>query len=147
MVDPGQLGPGGTFDKVRAALKAGPDDLAEKVRKRLARQLCASLADCEGVIEVAELRPGVEDLVRSSLEREGPRLVLALRSDAEERLVRAISAAVDGLDRPVILCDPAIRLHVRRLVARTRPDVAVLARDEVHPAFRIQAVDQVSLSD
>lgn len=145
MVDPSQLGAGGPIERVRASLKLGPEDLAEVVRKRLARQLCEALADNEGVIEVADLKPQVEDMVLSSLTREGATVVLALRADSEERLLRAIAQAVEGLDRPALLCDPAIRAHVRRLVARTRPDVAVLARDEIHPAFRTSAANQVSL--
>lgn len=146
-VDTSQQFIGSQIDRVRGHLKVSPEDLAEVVRRRLARQICQGLADAEGVIEVVELKPQVEDMVLGSLKREGAATVLALRADSEDRLLRSLGQACAGLDRPVLLCDPAIRPYVRRLAERAFPDVAVLSRAEIHPAYRTQAVGVVSLGE
>ena len=64
----------------------------------------------------------------------GPRGVLALPAKEADRLRTAIGAALDGAPPgriALVVGRPEVRLLVRRLVQADRPDLDVLAADEL----------------
>jgi flagellar biosynthesis protein FlhA len=48
--------------------------------------------------------------------------------------------------QPVILCSPGIRRHLKKLLDRFLPQVAVLSHSEITPQTKIQSLGMVSLS-
>lgn len=127
-----------------------PLTLTERVRTKLAHPICASVADENGVIEAITVDPRIEQAIKAALEPGplGPYLALdqLTRSWIVEGAVRAYAEGTAGGTQAVMLCDPAVRPHLRTLLERNIPLVIVLAYSEIHPTFRVQRVSHASMA-
>jgi len=127
-----------------------PFILTELVRTTMARQICASLADENGTIPAITLDPRTEQSIKDAIMQGPSGQQLALNSQIRQMIVdRASNAYADATAQgftPAILCDPAIRPHVKPLLARAIPTLTVISYAEVHPKYRVQAVGNVSMS-
>ena len=63
-------------------------------------------------------------------------------------MVQRIGAEAEQLmnigKTPVILCSPAVRMHVRHLIERFFPQMPVLSYNELEPSIEIQSVGVVN---
>jgi flagellar biosynthesis protein FlhA len=127
-----------------------PFILAELVRTTMARQICASLADEEGVIYAITLDGRVEQSIKESIISGPAGQSLALnpqiRSMIVERLARAYQEASKQGYNPTVMCDPVVRPHIKPLMERQLPTLTVISYNEVHPKFKVQSLAQVDLS-
>jgi flagellar biosynthesis protein FlhA len=46
---------------------------------------------------------------------------------------------------PVLLCSPQARVHVKRLIERTLPQLVVLSYNEVPQQFKVQSLGMVEM--
>jgi flagellar biosynthesis protein FlhA len=78
---------------------------------------------------------------------EKPTLILEPR--LAEQVLRKLSEEVERMARrdlrPVLLCAPSLRRHVRRLTERLVPQLAVLSLDEVPAQQSLRAFGVVKL--
>ncbi len=121
--------------------------LTEHVRTRMARQLCASFADSEGILPIVMLSPEWDNTLSQSLMGEGENRQLALPPSKLQEFTARIS---DVFDRqaaqgiiPVLLVGPLVRPHVRSIVERFRPSTVVMSQAEVHPKAKIKTVSRL----
>lgn len=106
-----------------AAEAADPAQLAEAVRRRLAAGIRRRARDADGRLTVVRLAADAIDAVAQAKGRPAVRIVAAIR--------RATRPAVERGGAAVILVPSAVRRSVRDALARTLPDLLVLAEDEV----------------
>jgi len=97
------------------------DFLTDQVRERLGALICQQLADGKGEIQVLTLDPAVEQSLANAVRTTEEKSSLILEPRFAEQVLRKISEEVDrmarGNVRPVLLCAPTLRRHVRSLLS------------------------------
>jgi flagellar biosynthesis protein FlhA len=123
-----------------------PDLLTEQVRERLGPVICQQFADDKGAMQVLTFDAAVEQSFAGSLRAVDDRQALILEPRFAEQLTRRLGEEVDrmarGNLRPVLLCAPTLRRHVRRFTERLVPQLAVISLNEIpsHVSLRAFAV-------
>ena len=121
--------------------------IAEHVRSRLARQLCAANLGPDGNLPLLTLGPQWERDFAEAMVGDGDNRHLAM---APSRLQQFIGATQQAYERaaqageiPVLITSPGIRPHVRAIIERFRPQTVVMSQNEVHPRIRLKTVGSV----
>ena len=126
-----------------------PDVLTEYVRQRLGRALSKSLETSDHKIMVYSLDPFIEDLIKDSLQKTEYGVYLAMAPETAEEIVQALKDAVDKSMsqnlQPAVVCSPAVRRHLRRLIERHLTNLWVLSPHELVTEAQIQSLGVVSL--
>ncbi len=127
-----------------------PFILAELVRATMARQICAAIADENSIIYAITMDQRTEQAIKDAIMQGPTGQVLALNPQIKQLIVERTSnayqdAAAQGYT-PAVLCDPAVRPHMKPLMERNIPTLIVVSYNEVHPKFRVQAVGNVNMS-
>ena len=122
-------------------------DIAEHVRGRLARQLCAQNAGPNNVLPILALSPRWETAFAESIIGQGDDRYLAMQPSKLTEFVQAVrdgfeDAARNG-EMPVLLTSTAIRPFVRGIVERFRAQTTVMSQAEIHPRARLRTVGSV----
>jgi len=115
--------------------------LAERARSALKRHLSHKFAP-EGTMLALLVDPAVEETVRGA-SRGG---MLAIDPDQHMGLIDGLKAALRGSGHGVILASPEIRRSLRRLIAGSFPDVAVLTFGELNQDLAIKPVGKLSFA-
>ncbi len=127
-----------------------PDLLTEYCRQALSRVICREYVNNEGNINVFTLDPQIEQMITQSIQRTDYGSFLALDPQVGQEILSAIGEQLKKLtDRglqPIVLCNPQVRLYVRKLTERAFPNLIVLSYNEIAPKVNIQSVGQVSLT-
>jgi flagellar biosynthesis protein FlhA len=121
--------------------------IAEHVRSRLARQICAANLGPDGNLPLLTLSPQWERDFAEAMVGEGVDRHLAM---APSRLQQFIVAVQQGFENaaqmgelPVLITSPGIRPHVRAIIERFRPQTVVMSQSEVHPRVRLRTIGAV----
>jgi flagellar biosynthesis protein FlhA len=126
-----------------------PDILTEYVRQRLGRALSKSLETPDHKILVHSLDPFIEDLLKDSLQKTEYGVYLAMAPETAEEIIQNLKLAADKSlaqnIQPAVVCSPAVRRHLRRLVERHLPGLWVLSPHELVTEAQIQSLGVVSL--
>ncbi|MDR3376590.1 MAG: flagellar biosynthesis protein FlhA [Ancalomicrobiaceae bacterium] len=121
--------------------------IAEHVRMRLSRQLCAANLSMQGFLPLISLSPAWELAFAESIVGEGDERHLAMAPSKLGEFVNAVRHAFEEAAQlgeiPVLLTSPGIRTHVRSIVERFRPSTVVMSQAEVHPRVKLKTVGQV----
>ncbi|PKL75073.1 MAG: EscV/YscV/HrcV family type III secretion system export apparatus protein, partial [Candidatus Melainabacteria bacterium HGW-Melainabacteria-1] len=127
-----------------------PDTLSELTRQSLSRQICSNLSSDQGVIPVITLDPKVEQAVQESIQQTAQGAVLALNPQVSQqilaKLANEVQSATNAGHNPVVLCNPQIRPHVKKLTERNFPALTVLSYNEIAPKIKIQSIGNVAIS-
>ncbi len=120
-----------------------PEQLTEFVRERLAPVICQQYADTKGDLHVITFDPVVEQSLNAAIRAIEDRATLVLEPKFAEQVLRKLSEEADrmarGNMRPVLLCAPALRRHVRRFTERLVPQLAVLSLNEISGQVSLRA--------
>ena len=130
---------------------AGPgrtaQSIAEHVRSRLARQLCAANLGPDGNLPLLTLSPQWERDFAEAMIGDGNDRHLAM---APSRLQQFIIGVQQGFENaaqqgeiPVLIASPGIRPHVRAIIERFRPQTVVMSQNEVHPRVRLKTIGSI----
>jgi flagellar biosynthesis protein FlhA len=121
--------------------------ITEHVRSRLARQLCDSNVNGNGVVPLVTLSPPWEQAFAESLVGDGEERQLAMAPSSLQDFINAVRNAYDKVtqmgETPVLLTSPGIRPYVRSVIERFRPQTTVMSQNEIHPKARIKTLGQV----
>jgi flagellar biosynthesis protein FlhA len=121
-----------------------PRLITEHVRSRLSRQLCAQNTGPAGYLPIIALSAAWEDHFSGALVGDGEGRSLAMAPSRLHEFVIALREAFEQAARegemPVLVTSSAVRLHVRNVVERFRPQTAVMAQGEIHPRARLKTV-------
>ena len=128
-----------------------PDLLTEYVRQALGRTITYPYETDDGKLYILTLHPGLEDKLKKSLQQTDQGTLFSLEPDFLQKFVQAVNSELRKMvnqgHHPVILCSPAIRRYVRRILERFIPDVVVISHNELATSLEIQAVGMVRISD
>jgi len=121
--------------------------LAEHVRARLARQLCAQHVTPAGTLPIIALTARWEQAFAESIVGQGDDRSLAMQPSKLTEFINLVrekfeQAAREG-EAPVLVTSPAIRPFVRGIVERFRAQTSVLAQSEIHPRARLKTVGSI----
>jgi flagellar biosynthesis protein FlhA len=124
-----------------------PAMLAEHVRARLARQLCAQHMSINGLLPIIALTAKWEQAFAESIVGQGDDRSLAMQPSRLTEFINAVRekfehAAHEG-EAPVLVTSPAIRPFVRGIIERFRAQTSVLAQTEIHPRVRLKTVGSI----
>jgi flagellar biosynthesis protein FlhA len=124
-----------------------PASLAEHVRTRLARQLCAQHTSPSGYLPLIALSAQWEQSFAESLIGQGDERQLAMQPSKLSEFIAIVrerfeEAAREG-EAPVLVTSAGIRPFVRSIVERFRAQTPVLSQAEIHPRARLKTVGSV----
>jgi flagellar biosynthesis protein FlhA len=124
-----------------------PASLAEHVRARLARQLCAQYTTAAGYLPIIALTAKWEQSFAESIVGQGDERVLAMQPSRLTEFITIVrqrfeEAAQNG-EAPVLVTSASIRPFVRGIVERFRSQTPVLSQAEIHPRARLKTVGSV----
>jgi flagellar biosynthesis protein FlhA len=121
--------------------------IVEYVRRQLARQICRSYVNAEGLLEALTLSPVWEQLFLESMDGAGEDRQLAVPPTRLQEFVAGVKRAnaqhTGRGEHPVLLVHPSLRPHLRAVLERVLPGMAVLSQAEIHPKTRIKTLGQV----
>jgi flagellar biosynthesis protein FlhA len=129
------------------AATRNPAMLAEHVRARLARQLCAQHTTAAGYLPIIALTAKWEQAFAESIIGQGDDRSLAMQPSKLTEFINLIrekfeQAAREG-EAPVLVTSPNIRPFVRGIVERFRAQTSVLAQSEIHPRARLKTIASI----
>jgi flagellar biosynthesis protein FlhA len=134
----------------RARLTKDPGLLTEYARQALARQLTANLVDSLGTLTVTVLDPSLEQELADGVVQTPDGSYLGLDPGRAEALVRAVRDAMETVTamghRPILVCSPKVRRHLRALTAHAVPRLVVLSYNEILPSTTVETVGVVELA-
>jgi flagellar biosynthesis protein FlhA len=124
-----------------------PAMLAEHVRARLARQLCAQHTSPLGHLPIIALTAKWEQAFAESIVGQGDDRSLAMQPSKLTEFINMVrekfeQAARDG-EAPVLVTSPGIRPFVRGIIERFRAQTSVMAQSEIHPRARLKTVASI----
>jgi flagellar biosynthesis protein FlhA len=129
------------------AFSRNPAMIAEHVRARLARQICAQNTSINGYLPLIALSAKWEQAFAESIVGTGEDRTLAMQPSKLSEFMTATrdrfeQAAREG-ENPVLVTSAAIRPFVRSLVERFRAQTTVLSQAEIHPRAKLKTVGSV----
>ena len=124
-----------------------PVMLAEHVRARLARQICAQHTSAGGYLPLIALSAKWEQAFAESMIGEGDARTLAMQPSRLTEFISLVrekfeEAAREG-EAPVLVTSASIRPFVRGVVERFRAQTPVLSQSEIHPRCRLKTVASI----
>jgi flagellar biosynthesis protein FlhA len=129
------------------AFTRNPATLAEHVRTRLARQICAQHTSPAGYLPLIALSAKWEQAFAESIVGQGDDRQLAMQPSRLSEFITLVrdrfeDAARQG-EAPVLVTSPGIRSFVRSIVERFRTQTSVLSQSEIHPRARLKTVGSI----
>ncbi len=123
------------------------EELADHVRVDLGRLVCERFRATDGRLRVIALEPRLDTRMRQSLHQDQ----LALAAGPLTRLIEAVARAAKDSERRqqplALLVDQKVRRPLKRLLARTTPDVGVIAYQEVPNDLIIDSAVMLQFDD
>ncbi len=125
-----------------------PDILSEKLRVALGRQICLEFSTPDRQLPAMAFHPSWEQRLEQSLQKVDNSMVLVLEPKQIQNLVTLVSNASRRIleqaeRRPVLICGPALRLPLFRLIEQFDPHVHILSYAELSPDFNIQVMETI----
>lgn len=133
-----------------ASKTKNPDILTEIVRKHLSRTITEQYKDKQGKVTAITLDPALEHQMSQNLRQESDMLSLALPSETTMAICNAAakvwkSAMDKGAEKTVLLCDSRLRMPLASLLARSLPQLPVIAYNEIVLGTDIEPLETISL--
>jgi flagellar biosynthesis protein FlhA len=124
-----------------------PVMLAEHVRARLSRQLCAQHTSPGGYLPLVALSAKWEQAFAESMVGQGDDRQLAMQPSRLSEFITLVrerfeEAAREG-EAPVLVTSANIRPYVRGIVERFRAQTPVLSQSEIHPRSRLKTIASI----
>ena len=133
-----------------AGLTKEPDVLSEFVRQGLGRFIVDQYKQEGDSLCLFTLDREVEDIIAEAIQPSDQGSYLAIEPNSAQQIIAAIRSMSDrcnmGGAQPVLLASPSIRRHVRKLIERYVPQLAVLSHNEIPQNIRIQSMGVVSIN-
>ncbi len=126
------------------------DVLTEYVRQDLSRTIAGGYLSDNNRLYVVTLEPGLEEKINASIQRTDHGAFLTLDPGIVYAMVEQFRNLHEKFDqvsaKPVLLCVPIVRFHLRRLLERFVPGLAVLSHNEVPSQVTVQALGRIASS-
>jgi len=124
-----------------------PVTLAEHVRARIQRQICAQHTSYGGYLPLIALSAKWEQAFAESMIGTGEERQLAMQPSKLSEFITLVrerfeTAAREG-EAPVLVTSASIRPFVRGIVERFRAQTPVISQSEIHPRARLKTVGSI----
>ena len=124
-----------------------PQLIAEHVRARLSRQICAQFTSSSGYLPLVALSAQWEQAFAESIIGQGDDRQLTMQPSKLSEFIMLVrerfeAAAREG-EAPVLVTSAAIRPFVRGIVERFRAQTPVMSQAEIHPRARLKTVGSI----
>jgi flagellar biosynthesis protein FlhA len=128
-------------------ISRNPQVIAEHVRSRLSRQLCAQFTTTGGYLPLIALSAQWEQAFAESIVGQGDDRALTMQPSRLSEFITLVrerfeAAAREG-EAPVLVTSGAIRPFVRGIVERFRAQTPVMSQSEIHPRARLKTVGSI----
>nr|WP_244643986.1 flagellar biosynthesis protein FlhA [Alsobacter metallidurans] len=124
-----------------------PRDIAEIVRQRIARQICAQYANAQGQLPIITLSPAWETTFAESIVGQGDERHLAMQPSRLQDFVMVVRDRFEEAARmgeiPVLVTSAYARPFVRSIIERFRRETPVISQAEIHTRARLKTVGSV----
>lgn len=124
-----------------------PRDIAEHVRMRLSRQICAQFSNAQGLLPIITLSPAWESVFAESIIGQGEDRHLAMQPSRLQEFVHHVRDKFEDAARmgemPALVTSGMARPFVRQIIERFRRETPVLSQGEIHPRVRLKTVGTV----
>ena len=124
-----------------------PRDIAEHVRMRLARQICAQYTSANGQLPIVTLSPAWEGAFLDSIVGQGEERHLAMQPSRLTDFVGLVRDRFEDAARmgemPVLVTSSGARPYVRSIVERFRRETPVLGQAEIHARVRLKTIGSI----
>jgi flagellar biosynthesis protein FlhA len=124
-----------------------PVNLAEHVRARLSRQICAQFTTAAGYLPLIALSARWEQAFAESIVGQGDDKTLAMQPSKLTEFIGQVrqrfEEAAQAGEAPVLVTSAGIRPFVRGLVERFRAQTPVMSQAEIHPRARLKTVGSI----
>jgi len=121
--------------------------IAEHVRSRLSRQICASNLGPDGNLPLLTLSPQWEREFAEAMVGDGADRHLAMAPSRLQQFILNIQQGFENAaqmgELPVLITSPSVRPHVHAIIERFRPQTVVMSQNEVHPRIRLRTIGAV----
>jgi flagellar biosynthesis protein FlhA len=129
-----------------APLTKDTEILSEYARQALARQISRQYIH-NNVLACLTLDPQLENNITAAVQRTDRGSYVALDPQSIQAIINSLNIELPKLTslgyQPVILTNPAARLHFRKLTQRIAPNLVVLSYAELDPKIEVQALGTV----
>ena len=127
-----------------ASRTSDPLLLAEHVRQRLARVICARYRDKDRRLCVVTLDPAVEDQIRAGVEYTSEGMSIRLTPQAIETICRNLGQELEKLTSdhraPIVLVSAQIRAALKQITVGQLPRLVVLSYSEITRDTQVESV-------
>ena len=121
-----------------------PDVLTEHVRQSLARTITKPYETEDQKFPVLSLQQALEERLTRGIQKTEHGVFLSLDPGFLQQFLQATSdevkRSISQGYHPVLLCSPVIRRHLRKLLERFLPDVAVISHSELSNSLEIRSI-------
>lgn len=126
------------------------EDLTEVARQRLSSSICENLLSKENELNVLTFDVDLERSLHMSIRSdENTAPILLLDPMIMEKVLVKIASQCDRMLKinlkPVLLCSPALRRHIKKLVERVAPHLYVISLAEVPGNITLKSTDIIRL--
>ena len=132
-----------------AKITKDTDLLTEYVRQGLKRQITRQYANDQGKLAVITIDPGLEEILRDSVQQSEFGSYLAVDPDVAQKMIERLSRLQEDLSlrgqSPVLICAPVLRLYFKRLLDRFISNLVVLSYNEVDSDANVEVIGMVSV--
>ncbi|MED4157747.1 flagellar biosynthesis protein FlhA [Shouchella clausii] len=122
--------------------------VTEYVRQALSRQITTQLTNGGNELFVITLAAAVEKKIADAIGQNENGSFLALAPADSQAILQNTAKEVQKVAelgrQAVILCSPAVRMHMRQLIERHLPHVPVVSYNELEPDVEVQSVGVVN---
>lgn len=133
-----------------AGLTKDADVLTEFVRQGLGRFIVDQYKQDDDTLFLITLDRQVEDTIAESIQPSDQGSYLAIEPNTAQQIITAARSMADrfGMNgaQPVLLASPSIRRHVRKMIERFVPHMAVLSHNEIPQNIKIQSLGVVTIN-
>ncbi|MEK7703267.1 MAG: flagellar biosynthesis protein FlhA [Nitrospirota bacterium] len=128
-----------------------PDTLTEYVRQALSRSITKQYQTPDRILPVIHIDPKLDQQIAATVHQTAQGSYLTLDPLIAQQVIVAVRQSVDRVTTrgasPVILCSPMTRPHLRKLLERAFPNLAILSSAEIVPQVQLQSLETVRIAD
>jgi len=134
-----------------APMTKDADILTEYVRQALVRTITRLYQGAAGEISLVTVGHDVEKVIADALQKTDQGTFIALDPGVAQKIIQKIAFHMQNFSSlnqtPVVLCSAPVRPHLKKLLDRFVPNVAVLSYNELVNTVKIESLATVELSD
>ena len=133
-----------------ASLTKDPDVLTEFVRQGLGRFIVDQYKMEDETLFLVTMDREVEDMIAEAIQPSDQGSYLAIEPSVAQLIITSVRTMSERFGasgaQPVLLASPSIRRHVRKLIERFVPHMAVLSHNEIPQNVKIQSLGVVGIN-